>query len=451
MTVPEDQTNRVQENGNGVKVDFDFDFRIFDAEEVEVWLVDNSDESQTLQDLGVDYSVAINGVDNDLTTDGGTVTWTVAPATGFSSLLISNYEFDQTSDFSTGSNLPEVKFENGLDKLTLICIQLNEELSRALKVSEASTTTGITIPNPNEGKGLIWDDSGDLVNSVNDLDQIAIDAQQSADDAAASASSASTSESNAATSETNAAASAAEAVAAAQFFSAANIVWSITNDTQLVMQSGGTFKGTQGNMFTFQSNRTFDITLADDQAGALAAGNTLQSSTLYYILGIGDTTGTLEPDVLGVEVANYASFTTSDLPTGYDDYKNLGPFRVDSNTDMQHQTFDRGHGSLLTLLDNNIGQFGVVNDFTIDMSGLFPDVVRRIQIAGQSSNTTDIEYGNSTGGIANVTIIANETGAASFQMWITLVNGEFIVSINAAVNVTFLAFEYIYDFSVEGQ
>lgn len=215
MTVTAGTSNRVQENGNGVKVAFGFSFRIFDQAEIEVNLVNLTTLAQVLQVITTDYSVAINGIDNALTTPGGTVTWIVPPPTGEASLLISDYNIDQETEFPVAGNLPEVAFEDGLDKGVLIAIQQQEELGRTAKVPSASTITDLELPLPTANKALLWNATADdLINSTDDFNDIVTDAAASETAAAASAASASTSETNAATSATNAATDAALAQAA---------------------------------------------------------------------------------------------------------------------------------------------------------------------------------------------------------------------------------------------
>lgn len=212
MTVATATTNRAQENGNGVKVAFDFDFRIFSSSELTVYKVTIATSAQAEQTISTDYTVAINGIDNALTTPGGTVTYTVAPTALEQSLIISNYTLDQQSDIPVASNFPEVVVEDALDKLTLIAIQLNEEIGRSAKLPSASSLTDLELPIPVADKAILWNSSANaLVNSTNDFDDIVTDATTQATAAAASASAAATSASAASTSATAAAASASSA------------------------------------------------------------------------------------------------------------------------------------------------------------------------------------------------------------------------------------------------
>lgn len=216
MTVATATTNRVSEVGNGVKVAFDFSFRIFAASELQVFKVVTATGAQTLQTITTDYSVAINGVDNALTTPGGTVTYVSAPLATETSLIISSYTLDQQSRFPTAGNFPEIVVEDAVDKLTLIAIQLNEEIGRSAKLPEATTLTDLSLPLPTANKALLWNASANaLINSTDDFNDIVTNATTQANNAASSASSASSSASAAATSESNAASSASAAATSA--------------------------------------------------------------------------------------------------------------------------------------------------------------------------------------------------------------------------------------------
>lgn len=156
MTVATASTNRVQEAGNGSKTAFDFGFRIFSASEILVYKVVTATSAQTLQTLSTDYTVAINGIDNALTTPGGTVTYVVAPTALEQSLIISDYSIDQQTDIPVASNFPEVAVEDALDKLTLIAIQLNEIIGRAAKVPSSVSLSGLELPIPAASELLRW-------------------------------------------------------------------------------------------------------------------------------------------------------------------------------------------------------------------------------------------------------------------------------------------------------
>ena len=205
-------TNKVQESGDGAEVDFDFDFKIFASSNLEVYKINTSTDVATLQTITTDYTVAINAV-----TEGGTVTYVVAPTSSEDSFIKRVMALTQEEEFPTEGNLPETAFENGLDKNTMILQQFDEELSRIPKFGTTSETSDITMPEPEAGKALQWNSGGtDLENSTTAIDAVVDSAAASAAAAASSATDAETAqtaaelaETNAETAETNAAASAA--------------------------------------------------------------------------------------------------------------------------------------------------------------------------------------------------------------------------------------------------
>ena len=76
MTVT-NKTNTVEEAGNGSKVAFTFDFKTPAAGDLEVYEVDGTTLVATLLTITTHYTVALNTV-----TEGGTVTYVTAPASG---------------------------------------------------------------------------------------------------------------------------------------------------------------------------------------------------------------------------------------------------------------------------------------------------------------------------------------------------------------------------------
>jgi len=213
-------TSKIRANGNGSVVAFVFSFNVADETELEVSKIDTSvsPEVATLQTLTTDYTVALN-----TDSEGGTVTFVVAPLSTEDSFIKRVNTLDQATDIPKESNFPEESLENALDKLTKLVQQLQEQMDRALTLPETSSSSTPELPEPSTGKGLVWDANGNLINSTDDFNDIVTDAAASAaaalvsqNAAAASAvtaaneaSAAAVSAAAALVSETNAAASAA--------------------------------------------------------------------------------------------------------------------------------------------------------------------------------------------------------------------------------------------------
>ena len=155
--------------GNGVTVNFTFSFKILAAANLKVWTID-SDDVATLKTLSTHYTVAIN-----TQTEGGTVTFLAAPASGLNVLIKRVLTYDQATDFPTESNFPEESVEDTVDYLTMLAIQLNEESDRTIKLAETSTVTDVVLADPVENKMLVVDADGNIAMSESDFTDIEVD------------------------------------------------------------------------------------------------------------------------------------------------------------------------------------------------------------------------------------------------------------------------------------
>jgi hypothetical protein len=188
-------------SGDGVKTSFDFDFYIQKDSDIEVYIIDNVESTKEKQELATNYTVTSIST-NPL---GFRVNFTSAVLTSDQDVFtIRKMPYTQLLNLGVVTDYDERKITNALDKLTALCQQNAKDIERCLSVADESSTTGVKVPEPDEGKTFKWGAGGSLVNSTNDPDQIAALAQTYATNASNSASAASTSESNAAASEANA-------------------------------------------------------------------------------------------------------------------------------------------------------------------------------------------------------------------------------------------------------
>lgn len=160
MTIPSELTTRISEIGNGSKTVFEFKFKIFNKNDLKVYKVTNATGAQVLQTVDVDYTVAINGTDNDLSTQGGMITYTVAPTTAESSLILADYPLSQNNNLSTRSDFPEQTIEGIYDKLALINNTFSEELGRTAKAPVGSSINDLKTDLPSAGKMIVWNADG---------------------------------------------------------------------------------------------------------------------------------------------------------------------------------------------------------------------------------------------------------------------------------------------------
>ena len=151
--------------GDGIVVAFGFSFPVLDETHSEVYKVVTSTNVQTLQTLNVDYTVSINPV-----TEGGTVTYTVAPTSLQSSFIKRVVPYTQPTDLITVSNLSESSLERAYDRGVMQAIQVQEETARALGFDIDSTTTGVVVPEPEANTYLGWNTAATNLENKASLD-----------------------------------------------------------------------------------------------------------------------------------------------------------------------------------------------------------------------------------------------------------------------------------------
>ena len=198
----------VREQGDGAVVAFDFSFKIFKTSELLVHkVVRATDVVGTALTLDVDYTVAINTI-----TEGGVVTYTVAPSALQDSYIRRSIPLTQDADIPTNNIFREVQIENALDKRTMIEQEQQVNIDRSVKIPEVSDLSG-ELPLPSAGKALLWNAAANgIENSTNDFDDLVTDSEAAQTAAELAETHAETAETNAETAETNAGASAAAAL-----------------------------------------------------------------------------------------------------------------------------------------------------------------------------------------------------------------------------------------------
>lgn len=353
MTIPTGTAIK-QYTGNGSTKIFSFPFYIFAAAEIQVWEIDTTDPTDTETLIGSGYTV--NGVG----TDTGNVTYTVAPATGIRITIIQVPLQEQTTDYVANENIPAEAHETQVDKIVAMVKSLQEQIDRCIQLPRsiaAAFDPVVDVLPPGANRALFSNAAVDGFDwsstDLSDIDDSVAAAATSEANAATSETNAGTSATNAATSETNAAASAAAAAASAASIEviavANNVTWECTSTTEVVIDSGSQVKGVDsGQVFTFASNRTFDIAATkglgaiNTIVGGSATANEA-NSTIYILIATLDTTGSNDPHVVAVSASEWASFVTTDLTAlGYDDYKRIGWVFNDSSGNLQLARYIRG-------------------------------------------------------------------------------------------------------------
>lgn len=186
--------------GNGSTKNFQYNFKILQASDLLVQ-TETGNNVFTTHTLNSDYTVSGTGDEN-----GGTVSFSVAPAQDIPVILYGQFDLLQETDFEEGDSLPAETLEDRFDKTVMVLNRLSEHINRSIAFKVTTTVEDqVTLPDPEASKILGWNSAADNLENVTNP----------AVAAAASASAASSSASAASTSETNAAASAAAAAASA--------------------------------------------------------------------------------------------------------------------------------------------------------------------------------------------------------------------------------------------
>jgi hypothetical protein len=129
-------TTKNSYSGNGSLTVFAYGFKIFDEEDIEVILRNDTTGTETVQTITTNYSVSNVGNAN-----GGNVTFVTAPASGITVVLRRASPLTQTTDYTPNDPFPAESHEDALDKLTFISQQIQEEVDRSIKLSRTNTMT----------------------------------------------------------------------------------------------------------------------------------------------------------------------------------------------------------------------------------------------------------------------------------------------------------------------
>lgn len=142
----------IEEAGNGIKVAFDANIKIFAAIDLVVKKkAANGTYGVTLV-LNTDYTVEFDTEEETVT-----VTYTVAPVAGGGSFIARSTALNQGTELPREGTFPAKAMQNALDRLTLQVQELSERIDRAaLQPQFPSFPDGIIIDAPVTGQNLRW-------------------------------------------------------------------------------------------------------------------------------------------------------------------------------------------------------------------------------------------------------------------------------------------------------
>jgi hypothetical protein len=129
---------------------YDFDFRIDDTSELEVYGIDSDG---VVTELTTGFTVAFSAADEE-----GTVTFDAEPTTYTQILMLRNRPYTQDVDIPIRGAFSEEDIERALDAIVILVQQIKEQTDRSIKIEDAAPAgVDIVLPTPVADKALAWD------------------------------------------------------------------------------------------------------------------------------------------------------------------------------------------------------------------------------------------------------------------------------------------------------
>jgi hypothetical protein len=186
MTVT-NTNNKVIYVGNDVQLVFAYTFRVLEDTQMIVTITDTSVTPNTAVTLTLNQDYTISGVGNPaggnvtLIVGGGSIL-TAPPTTTDNITLLREVPLTQNLDLITNDNFPSQSQEDAFDKGTFIDQQLQEQLSRAVLLAADITGVDLTLPTPEAGAPIGWNDTATGLTNNPDLTNLSqIDASANPD------------------------------------------------------------------------------------------------------------------------------------------------------------------------------------------------------------------------------------------------------------------------------
>jgi len=137
--------NRNSYTASGGQTVFPYTFKVFLSTDILVY------QNGVLKTLATHYTVSNVGVDG-----GGNVTLVTGATAGDKIILLRSISFTQGTVYPNNDKFPARSHENALDRLTMLCQQLNEVDQRALLLPQTSLYSALSVPDPSAAKFLRW-------------------------------------------------------------------------------------------------------------------------------------------------------------------------------------------------------------------------------------------------------------------------------------------------------
>ena len=148
-------------SGNGSTTEFAYTFKIFADTDLQV-IIRSSTGTETTKTLTTHYTVAGAG-----DASGGSITFTVGntPASGETVVIRRGVPQTQAIDYIANDPFPAESHEEGLDRATMTIQQMQEEVTRSIKLSKTNTMTSTEFAvgaTDRANKILAFDGNGEI-------------------------------------------------------------------------------------------------------------------------------------------------------------------------------------------------------------------------------------------------------------------------------------------------
>jgi hypothetical protein len=150
MTVTNNQSKYIY-LGNGTTGPWNYPRYFIQDADLIVTKTNSSGVETKLTGGGIDYAVTGAGL-----SAGGFVTTTANIVVGEKITVSGNVDYIQADTYPEKGLLPAKVIEKGLDRLTMMAQQINEKISRSLKLKISSTISEVIVDDPIEGNILAW-------------------------------------------------------------------------------------------------------------------------------------------------------------------------------------------------------------------------------------------------------------------------------------------------------
>ncbi len=153
-------TSRISYAGDGASTSFPIPFKFLADADIKA-IRSEASGTETTWSLNSDYT--LSGAGNPA---GGTLAATSAPASGETLTILRDVTINQETDLTEGDPLPAETLETALDKLTMICQQIDEEMTRAVKLVKSSSKTDVDFPEGTANQFIRWNSAATALEAV---------------------------------------------------------------------------------------------------------------------------------------------------------------------------------------------------------------------------------------------------------------------------------------------